>query len=220
MIKYLFFDFDGVVIDSEPIYQMCWIGACKEYGFVLSPEQELKLRSRDHQMTEDYFHELFGPTADYHKIHAARVKLMEEYLKTHQFPLKAGILEVFKYIKEKTNIKIAIVTSSSIEYVNRHGGYNNILSYLDKIISVRNMPRGKPFPYVYLAALEEAGVNKDEVIVLEDSNNGVSSAYEAGLKVVFVEDLSPVDEEIKNKSEYQIRDIRELLNILNPYFIR
>lgn len=214
-IKYLFFDFDGVVIDSEPIYQKCWIEACKEYGFDLSMERELPLRSRDRQMTEGYFHELFGPTADYHKIHAARVKLMDEYLKTHHFPLKSGVLELFEYIKNNTDIKIAIVTSSSKEYVLKHAGYNNILPYINKIISVRNMPRGKPFPYVYLAALEEAGIKKDEVLVLEDSNNGVSSAYDAGLKVIFVEDLSPVDEDILKKSIYQTKNISDIKQYLN-----
>lgn len=213
-LKYLFFDFDGVIINSEPIYQRFWIAACKESGFILTPEKELNLRSRDHQMTEEYFKELFGPTANYEKIHGDRVRLMSEYLETHKIPLKDGVKEVLQYIKEKTDIKIAIVTSSSEQYVKRHAEYNGILPYIDNILSVHNTSRGKPFPYVYLAALKEAGVNKDEVLVFEDSNNGVTAAYNAGLKVAFIQDMSPADNDIKKKSEYQFTDIRQLLDLI------
>ena len=216
-IRYLFFDFDGVILDSEPLYQKYWIEACKENGFVLSIEQELPLRSRDHQLTEEYFKSIFGEKADYHKIHETRKRLMGEYLKNHDIPLKDGVKEVFQFIKKETDLKIAIVTSSPIDYVKSHAGNNNILLYIDKIISVHGLPRGKPFPYVYLKALEETGLKKEEVLVFEDSPNGVASAFNAGLKVIFVKDLSPADEEIKQKSIKQLDKISNAIEIIKKY---
>ena len=73
--------------------------------------------------------------------------------------------------------------------------------------------RGKPFPDVYLSALERVHANKDEVIVFEDSPNGIRSAYNAGLKVIFIEDLSPYDEEIKSKTISQLKDIKEIIGL-------
>ena len=217
MLQYLFFDFDGVVINSEPLYQRFWIEACEENGFHLSIEQELNLRSRDHKLTEQYFKELFGEKANYDSIRKARTRRMDEYLKTHQIPLKKGIDEVFKYIKSHTDLKIAIVTSSSPDYVKLHAGYNNVLQYIDDIFSVRNVSRGKPFPDVYLKALEEAHANKEEVIVFEDSPNGVKSAFAAELKVIFMEDLSPADQAIKDMTIHQLNKTIDIIKLI-PIF--
>ena len=215
-IKYIFFDFDGVIIDSEPLYQRFWIEACADEGFTLTVEQELTLRSQDHEITTRYFKEKFGPNADYDLIANHRKARMNEYLKTHQIPAKQGVKEVFEYIKNNTDIKIAIVSSSSEEYVKLHASNNDVLQYIDKIISVKNhVNRGKPYPDVYLKALEFMGVkDKDEVLVLEDSPNGVTSAYNAGLKVIFIKDLSPKDEDIINKTIYQFENIKELIDVI------
>ena len=56
--------------------------------------------------------------------------------------------------------------------------------------------------------------DKDEVLVLEDSPNGVTSAYNAGLKVIFIKDLSPKDEDIINKTIYQFENIKELIDVI------
>lgn len=213
MIKYLFFDFDGVLLNSEPYYQKYWIEACKENGFDLSIEDELTLRSQDHELTRQFFLDIFGRTADYEKIHASRKRLMDDYLSDHHFYLKDGVKEVLKYIKENTSYKIAVVSSSSKEYIAKHAGFNGVFEYFDEVISVRNVARGKPFPDVYLKAIETVGANKEEVVVFEDSPNGVRSAYNAGLKVIFIEDLSPYDEEIKEKTINQLKNIKEIISL-------
>ena len=213
MIKYLFFDFDGVLLNSEPYYQKYWIEACKENGFDLSIEDELTLRSQDHELTRQFFLDNFGPTANYEKIHASRKRLMDEYLTDHHFYLKDGVKEVLEYIKQNTSYKIAVVSSSSKEYIAKHAGFNGVFAYFDEVISVRNVARGKPFPDVYLKAIETVGANKEEVVVFEDSPNGVRSAYNAGLKVIFIEDLSPYDEEIKSKTVSQLKKIKEIMGL-------
>lgn len=213
MTKYLFFDFDGVLLNSEPYYQKYWIEACKENGFDLSIEDELTLRSQDHEITRKYFVDKFGPTADYEKIHASRKRLMNEYLEQNHFYLKDDVKEVLQYIKENTDYKIVVVSSSSKEYIAKHAGFSGIFDYFDEVISVRNVSRGKPFPDVYLKAIETVGANKEEVIVFEDSPNGVRSAYNAGLKVIFIEDLSSPNQEIRDKTIKQLKCIKEIMGL-------
>ena len=168
-------------------------------------------------MTAEFFKKEFGENADYYKIVETRKKMMDEYLKGEIIPAKDGAFETLKYIKENTDYKIAIVSSSSITYVKEHSQENNILQFIDKIISVRGLPRGKPFPDVYLKALLEAGISKDEVVVFEDSPNGVRSAYNAGLRTIFIKDLTGPTKEIKEKTIYQLDKITEVINILNEF---
>ena len=59
--------------------------------------------------------------------------------------------------------------------------------------------------------------SKDEVIVFEDSPNGVSAGYNAGLSVVFIEDLSPADELIYQRSKYQLKSAIEIIDLLKSF---
>ena len=61
-------------------------------------------------------------------------------------------------------------------------------------MSVKEVKRGKPFPDVYLFACSRLGLDPGECLAIEDSPNGVRSAYDAGVKVVMVPDLTgPTD---------------------------
>ena len=67
--------------------------------------------------------------------------------------------------------------------------------YFDSFVSVKEVQRGKPFPDVYLFACRKLGLEPGECLAIEDSPNGVRSAYGAGVKVVMVPDLTgPTDE--------------------------
>lgn len=213
-LKAVFFDFDGTLVDSEIFFRDFWIEACKDNGFDLSNEEELYLRSLDHQLTEEYFHKLFGPSASYEKIYESRDRIRNETFKTKRFGLKEGALEALRFLHDELNIPCYVVSSSSLDYVIEHSTRLGIKDYFTDIISVRGEKRGKPFPYVYLRALEKAHLNKDEVIVIEDSPNGVRSAYNAGIRTIFVKDLSEADDEIREKSIYQLDNLNQLIDVL------
>ena len=73
---------------------------------------------------------------------------------------------------------------------------DDVQAYFDEIISVKEVPRGKPFPDVYLFACEKLGLRPEECLAIEDSPNGIRSAYRAGTRVVMVPDLTGPDEEL------------------------
>ncbi len=67
----------------------------------------------------------------------------------------------------------------------------------DKIVSAKQVAHGKPAPDVYLYACEQIGEKPQDCIAVEDSPNGIKSAYAAGCKPVMVPDLTPPDEELQ-----------------------
>ena len=74
-----------------------------------------------------------------------------------------------------------------------------LYDYFDEIICATMVEHGKPAPDIYLYACEQLHLAPAECMAVEDSPNGVSSAYDAGCKVVMVQDQAPPDEETKKK---------------------
>ena len=72
-----------------------------------------------------------------------------------------------------------------------------VFGLFDKVISAHMVERGKPYPDVYLYAASALSLKPEECIAVEDSPNGVLSAYRAGCKTVMVPDLTEPDEDLK-----------------------
>ena len=72
---------------------------------------------------------------------------------------------------------------------------------------------GKPEPDIYLKACKEVGFSPAECIAVEDSPNGIQSAYRAGCKAVMVPDLDEPDEETRNMTFAIVKNLKELLDI-------
>ena len=84
----------------------------------------------------------------------------------------------------------------------------------DKICSAADCKYGKPAPDVYLNALKELGLPADECIAVEDAPNGIISAYDAGLRVVFVPDQTAEEPSVSDRIFATISSLDELINVL------
>ena len=193
-IKALFFDLDGLIFDTEKIYVKYWIEASKFYGFELKYQDALLLRSCDSHIAENVIKTCLGEGADYSLIRKKRKELMKEYFTNHKYELKKDIIEFLAYLSQYREIKKIIVTSSHLEEKKFILSECGILSCFDDVISCDSVKKGKPFPDIYLMALDLAGVCSNEVIAFEDSPNGIKSAYYAGITVVMIPDLSSFNE--------------------------
>ena len=209
-IKYFLFDVDGLLVDSERIFNRCWCDSAKSLGYNLSFEQALQLRSCDSNLAENLFVQWFNDKKAYQKVRAVRRKLMAE-IKTYGIPpLKPGINVILNKLAEK-NIRYAIVSSSP---VTRCQKYLEDVCLSDKfkiIISAEMVERGKPFPEVYEFACRQLGVSPSECISVEDSPNGLRSAHDAGCTTIMIPDLSPYDDSLSLIVDYCYNSLDEIL---------
>ena len=224
-LKAILFDLDGVILDSEKIYQMFWIQAAAELGYHISDEVFLDLRSCDASIARriveeaanapgankadvcndstgapsdnkaDIHNDSIGAPTAYDLIRAHRKKMMSEYMRSHGLELKDGVAEFLSELRQYP-VKKAIVTSSSLEEKLPLLEKLGIAECFDEIVSVKEAARGKPFPDLYLSACGKMGLAPGECLAIEDSPNGVRSAHAAGVKVVMVPDLSGPDAEL------------------------
>ena len=214
----IIFDLDGTLIDTEKLYLRFWCEASKYYGYELTKEQGLGLRSRERLSGKEYLTYVSGGILDYDLTRNKRIELMNEYLKDHDIEIKEGAVELLTYLKDK-NKKLYIVSANTIEKSTNILTKLNLIQFFDGIISAKNSKRGKPFPDPFLDALILIKKKPEEVIVFEDSPNGLLSSSRAGCFTVMVEDLTPYTSDMSyvDGAISSLKSLLQYLSKINPY---
>ena len=194
MIKAVIFDMDGILIDTEKWLNVYWQQAAKEAGFEVTREDGLAIRSLAGKYAGPYLRGIFGESFDYEAIRERRKELMREHIARYGIEKKPGVDDILSYLAEK-NMKRAVATATDPERTKQYLTQIGIYDKFDKIVSATTVENGKPQPDVYLYACEQIGEKPEDCIAVEDSPNGILSAYRAGLSVVMVPDLTEPDEE-------------------------
>lgn len=198
LTKAILFDLDGVILDSEKIYSKFWLEAAVKLGYGLDSSVVLKLRSCDSTIARSIVDEATGHIGSYDGIRTIRKQLMSEYMKSNDIHLKPGVKEFLNCIAD-LSLKKVIVTSASPDEKYAMLTKYGIADFFDDIVSVKDVIRNKPFPDVYRFACKKLGFMPGECYAIEDSPNGIISAYDAGVHVIMIPDLTEPDEDIKEK---------------------
>ena len=213
MIDTIIFDMDGTLIDTEKYFRVCWPKALAAFGYEMSDEQALSMRSLGRPFAPVHLKEMFGESIDYTQVREKRKELVEECIKENGIQLKPGVIELLQWLKEN-HIRAAIATATDMERTNRYLKMLGIHEYFDKLISATMVKEGKPSPDIYLYACEQLGRKPEECIAVEDSPNGVLSAYRAGCKVVMVPDQTAPEEELKSKLFACVETLTDIQGLL------
>jgi mannitol-1-/sugar-/sorbitol-6-/2-deoxyglucose-6-phosphatase len=183
--KAAIFDMDGLLIDSEPLWQEAGIETLSGFGISLSLEQyhtSTGLRTaewvahwfRQYAVSQDHAGEAIDTI-----IRKAIEKIAAEGV---ALPGASAILEFFK----TNHIKTGLATSSPMSLVDVVVDKLDIRHYFKVMSSAEHLPFGKPHPQVFLDCAAGLGVLPEECIVFEDSFNGMIAAKAAKMKCVVV----------------------------------
>jgi pseudouridine-5'-monophosphatase len=211
-VRAVAFDLDGLLIDSEPLFAEAARRLLAPRGLKLEMDvwqalmgtparQAILLFRQGHglddpadQIAEEYRHKLL------------------EVLDEKPVPLLPGALELLACL-ERESMPRCIATSSTPAYVERVLSGHGILPRFDFVLTCDDVSEGKPHPEVYQKAAARFGVSPAEMLVLEDSVNGLKAAKAAGARCVVVphalvprEDLIGADAIVADLAAPLLRD--------------
>jgi HAD superfamily hydrolase (TIGR01509 family) len=191
-IRALIFDFDGLIVDTEvPIFR-AWQRIYREHGQELPLEQWLTIIGTASGP--------FDPVIDLAK--KTEAKLDEQELKALEVlyyqeatalqQLLPGVIDYLRTAHQLA-LKTAVASSSTRKWVMDHLNRFGIGGHFDAIVCREDVKRTKPYPDLYMTALQRLGVQAGEAIAFEDSSNGIHAAKAAGLFCVVVPNLLTAD---------------------------
>ncbi len=207
----VFFDMDGTLIDTEKYYNICWYEAITKFGYAITREEALDLRSLGRPHVYRFFEEKYGKGFPYEEVRAYRKQIMEEMLKRDGIEVKPGAKELLSWLKSR-HIRCIIATATDLDRTKRYLKQAGLAPYFDELISAAMVKEGKPSPDIYQFACKRAGREPKDCIAIEDSPNGVRSAAAAGCHVFMVPDLSEPDDATHALCDGVFASLAELQN--------
>ena len=137
---------------------------------------------------------------------------MNARLERDGIPVKPYAKEVLQKLQAAGH-RLAVATATDFIRTEAYLQQTGFRDYFERIICATMVERGKPAPDIYLYACRELEIAPEEAYAVEDSPNGVQSAYAAGCRVIMVPDQTQPDAELKKLLTAQVTDLRGLTDI-------
>lgn len=196
MITGVIFDMDGLMFDTETLTYQIWqeIMDSENYAFNIEIfKQTIGLRTVE---TMRFYQNLYGEGFDYQPLRERSLKLFWNHVNTNGLPVKEGLFELLEHLKTN-GIKTAVATSTTSKTAVPMLKNARVTQYFDDYVCGDMVANSKPHPEVFLTAAGKLGLPPEECIALEDSINGIKSAYSANTKPIMIPDFLQPTEEIK-----------------------
>ena len=191
------FDLDGTLVDSMWMWREIDIEYLGRFGIPLPEGLQSEIEGMSFSETADYFKTHFPAiTDDIDKMKAEWNKMAwDKYV--NEVPLKPGVLEFLKLLKQR-GIRTGIATSNSVTIVAAVLESLSVSSYFDEVHTACEVGVGKPAPDLYLFVAKKLGVAPEHCLVFEDICKGIQAGKSAGMRVCAVRDeYSSAEEEKK-----------------------
>ena len=177
------FDMDGVLIDSEPVWEEVRRSLVAERGGRWLPDTQDRLMGMSTGEWSSYMSSdlQVGMTPD--EVAAAVIGAMAQRYAEH-LPLMPGAVEAVTSLADRW--PLAVASSAPQSLIDVVLDVSGMRPSFQAALSSERVPRGKPAPDIYLAVVDKLGISAAKCAAIEDSSNGLRSAAAAGLAVIAV----------------------------------
>jgi HAD superfamily hydrolase (TIGR01509 family) len=212
MKKAVVFDMDGVIFDTEPLVMKVWEELGEIHHFDHVKEVCYECIGTNKETSKRIFLKHYGEDFPYDE-YAKESSRIYHARYDGKVPLKPGVHELLTYLKDN-QYRIALASSTRAYTVKLQLKQAEILDDFEAVITGDMVTASKPDPMIYLTACEAIGVEPKEAYAIEDSYNGIRSAYRAQMAPIMVPDLKAPNEEMYEKSTVILKDLYEVMDYL------
>ena len=208
MMEAVIFDLDGVIVDSEPVWDAAREALVRERGGRWHAHAQRDMMGMSSLEWSRYMHERLGLREQPEEISAEVVRRLQAIYR-QEIPLIDGAPEAVTRVAERW--PLAIASSANRPIIDLVLELSGLGHYFRATVSSEEVPRGKPAPDVYLEAARRLGTDPSRTTAIEDSHNGLLSAKAAAMRVVAVPNSRyPPDEEALAVADIVLGSIAEL----------
>jgi HAD superfamily hydrolase (TIGR01509 family) len=210
VIDAVVFDLDGVLVDSEHVWDEARRALAAERGGRWNDRASRDMMGMSSLEWSRYMHDVIGLQESPEEISAEVVRRLQAIYR-EQLPLLPGAVEAVDRLAARW--PLAVASSSNRELIDLVLELSGLESRFRVTVSSEEVARGKPAPDVYLEAARRLGVEAGRCAAIEDSENGIRSAKAAGMRVLAIPNpqFPPADEALS-----QGDDVLESLEELTP----
>lgn len=200
---------DGVIIDSELLHKKAYYETFVSLGLEVSEELYKSLTGSS---TINVFQKLiahFNLEEDPNELVLQKRKRYVNFFENDpNLHLVNGVEDIIKYFYDK-GITLILASSSSMENIDRVFNRFNLNQYFTAKISGADLTQSKPHPEIFERAALLGNTAKENCIVIEDSDNGIKAANDAGIFVFGYKNPMAADQNLEN-ADAVITDFKEL----------
>lgn len=207
--KAVVFDMDGVIFDSERLVLICWEKVAEKYHVEGITEVMTACIGTTQGKTEEIVLGHYGEDFPYDAFRKEASALFHEIVDRDGLPVKRGVQELLDFLREQ-GVTLAVASSTRLEVVSQELKQAGLYEYFQVVMGGDQLKRSKPEPDIYLMTCNKLGIQPAEAYAVEDSYNGIRSAYSAGMNPVMVPDILPPTEEMREKSVVVLDDLLQV----------
>ena len=194
MKKGAIFDMDGLLFDTERLFQDGWVEMAKQFGQTPHPDFSMAVAGTSGAGMREVILRYY-PEVDAGAFQAGCIAYAEEIL-SKGIPERPGMREILAFFRSH-GVKIAVASGSGREMVLSNLRRAGVEAYFDAVVSSDEVERGKPAPDIFQLAAQRLGCAPEECYVFEDGVNGVRAGIAAGCATVMIPDLYQPTEELR-----------------------
>lgn len=209
MKKYLLFDNDGVLVETEKYYYQANVKALSEFGLELSFGVYMEIMARGGTAWEVAKKHGFSQK-EIDKKRAQRDVYYQEFIQNQDIEID-GVINVLEKLSKEYKMGI-VTTSRRVDFDLIHNT-RDIVKYMDFTLCVEEYSLSKPHPDPYLAGMKRFNATKEECLIIEDSQRGLTSAVNAQIECAVVANEFTATHDL-SKATYKLANISELPALL------